>query len=109
MIYSDLINNVQFEAYYDKDKRVLHVLDAMGMSLEPRKSVTNGIENLIPILEKQLKIKYDYKIFLYGTDGIISEFDNLTKQFKIVEQERPSVFEEFKEKMEILYTRNQAL
>lgn len=103
MIYTDLINNVKFEAYYDKSQRALHVLDAMGMSLEPRMSLTNGIDNLIPILEKHFKIKYEYKLYLYGTDGIISEYNPITNRFIHVSKDNPSVFYEFKDKMEILY------
>jgi hypothetical protein len=101
MIYSDTINNVEFEAYYDEKNRALHVLDAMGS--KPRLSVTNGIDNLIPALERLMKINNDYKIFLYGTDGIISRYNALTKEFIFVPKESPSVFYEFREKMEILY------
>lgn len=103
MIYTDLINNVQFSAYYDQDKRALHVLDEMALSEEGRISVTNGIDNLIPILEKKLKIKYDYKLYLYGTDRIISEYNPITKRFIFVSNDNPSVFQEFREKMEMLY------
>lgn len=103
MIYTDLINNCKFEAYYDKEQRALHVLDAMGY--EPRMSVTNAIDNLIPILEKKLKIKYDYKLYLYGTDRIISEYNPITKRFIFVSNDNPSVFKEFREKMEMLYIR----
>lgn len=103
MIYSDVINNCEFEAYYDKEHRALHVLDSMGFSGHPRMSVTNGIDNLIPILEKELGIKYQYKVYLYGTDGIISKFDNSTKDYTFVSKENPSVFQEFKDKMQVLY------
>lgn len=101
MIYSDIDNNVNFNAYYDEGTNILHVLD--NMAVEPRMSVTNGIDELVPVLENHFKMKENYRIFLYGTDSIITEFDNKTKDFTIVDSNHNEVFDGFKTKMENLY------
>src|SRR5690625_643379 len=100
MIYSVVINNVQFEAYYDKEKNALYILDTMTNTTKKaaRKSLTNGIDNLIPALENVMRIKSDYSLYLYGTDNYISRYDMQDRKFHFISEDNPNVFYEFKEK-----------
>jgi hypothetical protein len=109
MYYSDIINNVRFSAYYDNEHNILHILDEMGLSDVPRKSVTNGIESILPVIERFFNIENPF-IILYGTDGVISEYDKFSKEFFYVSPENKLfIYEHFKKMMEIIYKNDKAI
>lgn len=103
-VYSSIHNNIRYEAFYDSKTEILHVLDIMGFSKNiAYKSVTNGIDELLPHFVKDIQIEIPEHCFLYGTDNMITAYNTETKSFAPITEHNVYIFEEFKEKMNILY------
>lgn len=72
------LNGCRIKAYKDELGN-LHILDAMGD--KPYRSVTNGVDDLLPVLLEQLGVAEGSEVILYATDGVVSQFDAETGSF----------------------------
>lgn len=75
------------EIDYNKFTNVIHVLD-----LDQGKTVTNAIEQLMPKIHTKLKLLGelgDYTWYLYGTDGVVSEYYVSSGRFKQLSETDP--------------------
>lgn len=98
------VNGCVFEAFFDDDNRILHVLDVMGKDGENR-SVTNAIEEIIALLDGHLNLKHMvHRVFIYGTDKIVCEFYEWDGSFRILNKNNDLVFSAFTDKMIEIYS-----
>lgn len=104
-VLTGVYENIKYEAFYDEDTDILHVLDAMGFNVTSKayKSVTNGIELLLKNICRDLRIKKPKFCFIYGTDNVITAYNVKTKAFASITDRNVFIFGEFKEKMHVLY------
>src|SRR5690625_1943013 len=104
-VHGGIYRNIQYESTFDKDNSILHVLDLSGMTTGDiaYKTVTNGIDELLPYLKNNMDIDNVEHCFLYGTDNNISAYNPDTKAFAMVTEKNNLLFERFNKKMNILY------
>lgn len=85
--------NVVCRVLIEKEKNVIHVFDPDSYDAM---SVTNGIDLIQPEILRLNDLPgkvEDYTWYLYGTDGIASEYKN--KTFSFVPLESPVLVDEF--------------
>lgn len=95
------IGNTEFALYYDGEFKKLHILD---LDQPNRMTVTNAAcQPFFSAIDAYLMFNYnikasweEYDIYLYGTDGIISEFEPGTNAFKHVEPWDGHIYDPFK-------------
>lgn len=90
-------NNCKYRSHYDKDNNVVHIYDETeGTNYT---SVTNAVDGIVPHLQGIYGFGNNVKVYLYGTDGIISEFFPREKDFNTVDKGNSLVFKEYAEMM----------
>lgn len=90
-------NNCRYRSSYDKKNKVIHILDqTKGTSYT---SVTNAVDGIVPYLKEVYKTQGDVRIYLYGTDRIISEFFPRERDFDTRTYDVKLVLKEYEDMM----------
>lgn len=74
-------NNCRFRAKVDF-RGTLHILDCSKN--KPYKSVTNSVDWLVPTLKETYKTLQIDRVLLYGTDDIVSKYDDENNCFEFL-------------------------
>lgn len=94
------IQNARFALYYDSEFKKLHLLDWNDPGT---RSVTNAVNvdffvSLDNIIYSMIKARtnFTFDIYLYGTDGMISEYEPDSGKFSYFHPADPHLYEKFK-------------
>lgn len=88
--------NYECHAALHYDGYVIHILD-MGGAYTSVTNAVNSYHGLVDILKERFHLNHNTTYLLYGTDGIVSNYDINIESFSHVKATNPMVYQPFLE------------